>query len=320
MNRNRAWSVTKVLLVGLAAITGAESEVRAQFRMLQNFNSGMATTGYNEVFCNDPNGFTHWNTRAISIYHNTANQGAGKATALQAAMQSWTNVPDTSYVLTYAGTTSSGFVTDGKSTMLWGTTSGCTGGCLALTALVLQQPGQRIIEADIVFSDFVTWTTNGSQYDTQAVATHELGHLLGIAHHANAINGPQTMSPQYFNGLDMRSLHADDIASLHCSEYRYCPTTATPAPPLSLTVYSGSCYGQNDLNWTATCEGTTRYELYRSLSSNFSSQTLEYSGLNLSKLVNVSQTTYFRVRACNANGCGGYRVANAPAKVAPGCW
>jgi len=321
MNHKITWFRATALLALLVALIGGSSEVHAQsFRMLQHFLSGRHDSGFNFVSCSDPNGFTHWNKRSISIYHNTSNQGSGKAAALQAAMQTWTNVPDTTYALSYAGTTSAGYVTDSKSTMVWITNGACINNCLGLTALVLQQPGQVIIESDVVFNNGVTWTTTGGIHDTQATATHELGHLLGIAH-ATCIGGPLTMCEQPDNSQhDIRTLETEDKNALLCSEYRYCPSSATPMPPLNLTAYNGNCYGHNDLIWSSTCEGTTRYELYRSTSPSFSSQTLESSGLNLLKHVVVSQTSYYRIRACNANGCGGYRVADGPAYYHPWCY
>jgi hypothetical protein len=316
MNRHRAWFPATVALVGLAAAVGAARDARADFKMLQNLNTGRVTAG-NRVECNDPNGFTHWNTRAISIYHNTANQGAGKAAALQASMQAWTNVSGASYMLSYAGTTSAGFVTDGKSTLVWVTNGGCTGSCLGLTALVLQS-GQVIVESDVIFNNGVTWTTNGNNYDTQSVATHELGHLLGI-HHPNTVSGPQTMSTPYF-GTAMRSLDTDDIAALQCSENRYPPPcSGTPAVPASLNVYRGYCYGNNDVTWSPSCTGAV-YELYGSTSSNFTTQFLEYSGTGLTKHVTVSQQTYYRVRACNGGSCSGYRVGDQSALYWSGCY
>lgn len=309
----REVTASMVSLVVAVVFTVAALDAPADFKMHQSFTTGRVTNADNRVNCNDPGGFAHWDTRSISIRHNTANQGAGKATALQAAMASWTNVPDSAYVLTYAGTTSAGFVTDGTNSLSWGA---CPGGCIALTALVLQS-GQKIIESDVVFNNGSTWTTNGSVHDTESVAAHELGHLLGI-HHPNTASGPETMSTPYW-GTGQRSLHADDIAALQCSEHRYCASGSTPAPPVSLSVEPGWCFGHNDLTWTNSCEGITRYELYRSTSPTFSSQTLEYSGLNQSRHVVVSGTTYYRVRACNAVGCGSYKAAGSAATYHSGC-
>jgi len=188
------------------------------YRMIQNTSTGRVTAGA-AVTCNNSGGFTHWNIRNINWYHNTAGQGASKATALTNAMASWTNVTSADHVLNYAGTTTAGFVTDNRNTVLWSTGNGCTGSCLALTALVLQS-GQVIVETDITFNASYTWNTNGSDYDTQAVATHELGHSLGI-HHTDLTSTPRpTMYASYF-GTGGRTLETDDKSALQCAESKY---------------------------------------------------------------------------------------------------
>jgi hypothetical protein len=281
------------------------------FRMIQNTSSGRVTSGF-LVTCNDPGGFVHWTSAELDWRHNTAGQGAGKAAALQAAMQSWTDVPDADYVLNYAGTTTSGWATDGTNTILWATGNGCTTNCLALTALVLQQPGQVIVESDVTFNASYAWNTNGSDYDTQAVAAHELGHSLGI-HHTELTSTPRpTMYPIYF-GTGGRTLEPDDHAALQCSQSRYWP----PATPGYLQVINEHCYGLNTVSWGAV-SGATHYELYRSTSSTFPTQTFEYSGTDTERIVNVSSNTYYRVRACNSSGCSNYR-AGGPATYFNGC-
>jgi Matrixin len=215
MNPSRIAAVT---LVAAGLLASAPSHA---YRMMQNSNTGRVTSG-GSVACNASNGFVHWNTRNIIWYHNTANQGSGKATALTNAMTSWTNVPSADHVLDYISTTTNGWATDDINTILWASGNGCTGGCLALTAVVLET-GQVIVESDITFNNDFTWNTNGSDYDVEAVAAHELGHSLGI-HHTNVATTPySTMRVPYF-GTDGRSLESDDEAALQCAESTYLPS------------------------------------------------------------------------------------------------
>ncbi len=139
------------------------------------------------------NGFTHRNTGTFQWYLNTANQGAGKDNNISPAMTAWNNVSGNPYLNSYAGTTTDGFSTDGRNTMLWASGNGCTGSCLALTALVVQSR-QLIVESDITFNNDVAWHTNGDQFDVQAITAHELGHSMGI-HHTEVGTSPARGTP-----------------------------------------------------------------------------------------------------------------------------
>lgn len=90
------------------------------------------------------------------------------------------------------------------------------------------------------------------------------------------------------------------------------PPAGAPPMPASMTVTQLMCWGLNSVSW-APSSGATYYELYRSPSSSYPSQTLEYSGTSTSRTVSAGSPAYLRVRACNANGCSGYRVGNFPA-------
>ena len=194
--------------------------------MIQNSGVGRTSTG-TRVLCNDSGGFTHWTTSSVPVWLNPANQGSkpGVAAALQGAMASWTQVSPASNTLVYAGTNNRGFVTDGFNTVVWAIGNGCTGGCLAITALVLQS-GQVITESDISFNNAATWNTGGTDYDVQAIAAHEFGHSLGI-HHTEVTrkqNRP-SMYSSYF-GTAGRTLESDDRDALNCSGNRYPPADA----------------------------------------------------------------------------------------------
>ena len=201
----------------LATVALAASPAPA-YRFIQNTGVGRTSSGY-LVACNASGGFVHWTQGNIPWRLNTSGQGAGKDGAVTASCATWTNVAQASHNLSYAGTTNAGFVTDNVNTIVFARGNGCSGQCLAITALVLAS-GQVITETDISFNSRYAWNTNGSNYDVQAVLTHELGHTLGM-HHTEITSTPRpTMYASYF-GTDGRTLENDDKDGIACSEARY---------------------------------------------------------------------------------------------------
>ena len=241
-----------LLLVGL--VLGATPS--DAFRMICNTSTGRVTAGAS-VTCDASEGFTHWTIRDITWKVNLGGQSSGHIAAITSAMDSWNDVEGSDYHLIYGGTTSAGWATDNANTILWASGNGCTGSCLALTALVLQS-GQKIVESDITFNTAYAWNTNGLDYDVEAVALHEFGHSLGI-HHSNSSCGPPTMQATYF-GIHGRTLEHDDEEALRCSEQRF--PMAPPPPPLTVSISrSGGTFTANASGGT----GGYSYTWYRKL-------------------------------------------------------
>jgi hypothetical protein len=150
---------------------------------------------------------------------------------IAASFRTWEDIDTASITFQYAGTTDAeafeffdeqstlGFIDDPE---LEGT------GILGATLQVINIFTGEIVEADIFFSDFFVWSvdTGGrpNTFDFVSVATHEIGHFIGLGHshvgvtetssfRRRPVEGSAIMYPYSFGPGSVvgRTLTADDV-------------------------------------------------------------------------------------------------------------
>ena len=102
---------------------------------------------------------------------------------------------------------------------------------LAATTFFVDVTDGRILESDIFFNSAFEWSVaeggTANRFDVESIATHEIGHLLGLSHSAlgetevvsggrRVIAAEATMFPIAFSrgNIAARTLRADDIAGI----------------------------------------------------------------------------------------------------------
>ncbi len=168
------------------------------------------------------------------INQNTADC-TGEGAAVQAAAATW-SAADAYFSFSYAGTTTAtAYNQNYVNEILWRNLG--SGGTIAHAITWYYPSTGQIIECDMEFNDYYTWSTAATppsgQYDTQTLALHEFRHFLNLSDLYDAADSAKVMYGYGFTGTTKRALHADDIAGIQFI-YGALPTAPT------VTNYTGA--------------------------------------------------------------------------------
>jgi len=90
--------------------------------------------------------------------------------------------------------------------------------------------------------------------------------------------------------------------------------------PVSFQVQPTGCLGWTFLEWSPV-PGAIRYEVYSSLSPNFSIQTKIFDGPATAEIFYIQDPRkYLRVRGCDAMACGDYKRGDRSTRFFPSCF
>lgn len=163
-----------------------------------------------------------WNTNTVTMAINSSGGPSGSYDAIKAAAQTWTDVSTSSFTFYTVESSSSGTLGrfDGTNLVSFAKISS---GSIGQTKIRGSVTGKYISEADLYLNTeikikgkYYQWGTDGStdKFDVQNVATHELGHVLGLNDLYSSSDQESTMYGYGGNDVGVtkrRSLEQDDI-------------------------------------------------------------------------------------------------------------
>ena len=167
-------------------------------------------------------------------YYFSANQpNTGALTAIRSGLNTWRSGTNVCTGGPYSSTFPSGYLGT-TSSVPSGTGSSCGSSdaknvigfrtlnspALALTCSYMNPSTGSMLESDLTFSTNITWFTSSAttgcpvgNYDLQAVATHEIGHVAGLDHVPSG-NGQVMQATMGTCAISMRNIFWGDITGI----------------------------------------------------------------------------------------------------------
>ena len=159
---------------------------------------------------------TKWNTNTVTYYVNTSGGPTDSLAAIQAAMQTWTDVPSSSFRFVYGGPTTNTVRNpdDGINIIYFGKIRNKAR--VARNYVWWNKESGKLYDSDIVFNTAHKLSAADKcpedSYDIQGVLTHELGHSLTLNELYKQTHEEKTMYWKENKGdTKKRTLDQDDI-------------------------------------------------------------------------------------------------------------
>ena len=237
---------------------------------------------------------------------NTSGGPDGSLSAIQTAIQTWTDVRAAGLAFVYGGATAktgaNHAVNDGENIVTFEAMG--QNGTLAENAYWFYSSG-AMIDSDIQFNTSYSWSTNLAQntYDVQNVGTHEFGHSLCLKDLYNGADSDKTMYGYASQGeTKKRTPHQDDIDGII---YLY-PAPYVTATPASVGFGSLPVGSSSNQTVTVTNGGPTNLNIgmISNPSSPFSIVTDDCSGATIAPSTG-SCTVTVKFAPASSGGFGG---------------
>ncbi|MGM0555290.1 MAG: matrixin family metalloprotease [Myxococcota bacterium] len=226
------------------------------------------------VFINEsrcPNGATWSSANQPQSYYLNENGSADVGfdtlkSVIQTSWDAWGEPCCSSFSASYQGTTTQTATSTSGNTVLsweensWPTQLGNVNSTIGVTLSSIYN-NCEIAQAPIAFNGVgFTFTTNGGGTDLQSIATHEIGHNLGLGH--SRATGA-TMYASYSGGTGTRSLEQDDVDGVCALYTTSCScTNDSDCAANEVCTSNGSCEippctSDDDCPSTETCNTST---------------------------------------------------------------